>query len=94
MRTDSITHWRFQMKTLAVLTIAAASLFSGAAHANDIDHWAGDDGKRPYYAPGYDQGYVRSFNSFNGVNPGTIVVAPAQRWGEGVVQPRHRRTVR
>jgi hypothetical protein len=79
------------MKTLAIIIIAAASLFGAAAHANDIDHWAGDDGKRGYYAPGgYDGGYVRSFNSFSGTYPG-VVVRSAPAWGGTVVMPRHRR---
>src|SRR5262249_36954525 len=81
---------RRHMKTLAILTIAAGSLFGVAAHANDIDHWAGDDGKAPYYAPAYDGGYLRTFNSTNGVYPGSIVIQQAQPRGAAVVHPRHR----
>ena len=75
------------MKSWAILGIAAASLFGVSAHANDIDHWAGDDGKAPYYAPAYGTGGLRSFNSYNGAYPGGIVIqqAPAQ----DVVGHRH-----
>jgi len=69
------------MKTLGIITLATATLFGAAAHANDIDHWAGDDGKAPYYAPAYDGGNLRSFNSYNnGTYPGSIVIrqTPAQ----------------
>jgi hypothetical protein len=77
------------MKTLAILSIAAASLFGVAAHANDIDHWAGDDGKAPYYAPTNDGGYLRSFNNYNGAYPGGIVIQQAPGQGTVVVHPRH-----
>ena len=78
------------MKTLGILTVAAASLIGVAAHANDIDHWAGDDGKAPYYAPAYDGGYLRSFNSTYGATPGSIVIRQAPQ-GVVVAHPHHRR---
>ena len=78
------------MKTLAILTLAAGTLFGVAAHANDIDHWAGDDGKSPVYAPAY--GGVNSFNSYNGY-PDGVVVQPQAAWN-GVVTHRHHRHVR
>ena len=79
------------MKTFAILAVATTSLFGVAAHANDVDHWAGDDGKSPYYAPSYDGGFVRGFNSYNGADPGSIVVQRAPAKGPVVVHPRHRR---
>jgi len=76
------------MKTLAILTVAAGTLFGVAAHANDIDHWAGDDGKSPVYAPAY--GGVNSFNSYNGAYPDRVV-AQQQPAGSGTVHYHHRR---
>src|SRR5689334_8384338 len=58
-----VIHQEASMKTLTILTVAAATLFGVAAHANDIDHWAGDDGKNAVYAPAYG---VNSFNRLNG----------------------------
>jgi hypothetical protein len=69
------------MKTLALFAIGAVTLLGSMAHANDIDHWAGDDGKRfyGYYPPGFaDDGYVRSFNGYSGEYPRSAgVVRPA-----------------
>ena len=76
------------MKTLVILTVAAGTLFGVAAHANDIDHWAGDDGKNPVYAPSY--GGVNSFNSYNGAYSDRVVVQQ-QPVASGAVHRHHRR---
>jgi hypothetical protein len=80
------------MKTLAILTLAAGTLFGAAAHANDIDHWAGDDGKNAVYAPAYGGGTVGSFNRYNGGYPDSVVVQPQPAWN-GVAAHRHHRHV-
>ena len=75
------------MRTLALLVFAVATAVGSVAHANDIDHWAGDDGKRFYgnYPPGLaDDGYVRTYNSFTG---NTAI-------GAGVVPRSHRKPQR
>ena len=79
------------MKTMAILTLAAGTLFGVAAHANDIDHWAGDDGKSPVYAPAY--GGVNSFNSYTGTYPDSVVVQPQAAWNGVAVHRHHRQHV-
>jgi hypothetical protein len=80
------------MKTLAILTLAAGTLFGVAAHANDIDHWAGDDGKSPVYAPAYGGG-LNTFNSYTGTYPDSVVVQPQATWNGVVVRRHHRQHV-
>jgi len=83
-----VIHQEASMKTLAILTVAAATLFGVAAHANDVDHWAGDDGKNAVYAPAY--GGVNSFNRYNGAYQDQVILQQ-QPAGTGVAVHRHHR---